>query len=46
MNINVVAMRKKGGLWHFVEPDVILEEDMNLLIVMERETLKKIRGGR
>lgn len=46
MNINVVAMRKKGGLWHFVEPDVVLEEDMNLLIVMERETLKKIRGGR
>lgn len=46
MNINVAAMRKKGGLWHFVEPDVILEEDMNLLIVMERETMIKIRGGR
>ncbi len=46
LNINIVAMRQNGGLWHFVEPDVHLEKDMNLLIVMERKTMVKLRGGK
>ena len=38
-NLNVVAIRKKGGKWHFVDPSVPIEADSILLIVMEKKHL-------
>ena len=38
-NLNVVAIRNKGGKWHFVDPSVPIEADSILLIVMEKKHL-------
>ena len=40
-NVNVVAVRKKGELWHFVDPGLPFTEDCFLLIVMEKRHMKK-----
>ena len=40
-SLNVVAERKKGGLWHFVSPKDPVEEDSKLLIVMEKSHMDK-----
>ena len=42
-NLNVVAVRKKGELWHFVDPAVPFADDCVLLIVMEKKHMKKWR---
>lgn len=41
MNVNVVAVREKGQLWHFVEPGEPFTENSLLLIVMEKKHMKK-----
>ncbi len=40
-NINVVAARKKGELWQFVDPQAPFTEDCALLIVIEKKHMKK-----
>ena len=40
-NLNVVAVREKGKLWHFVDPSVPFTQDSLLLIVMEKQHMKK-----
>ena len=35
--LNVIATKKKGGLWHFIDPNVPMTEDMQLLIAMEKK---------
>ncbi len=40
-NLNVVAVRKRGELWHFVDPKEPFSEDSLLLIVMEKKHMKK-----
>ena len=41
MNVNVVAVREKGQLWHFVEPGEPFTENSLLLIVMEKKHMKR-----
>ena len=41
MNVNVVAIREKGKLWHFVDPKEAFTKDSLLLIVMEKKHMKK-----
>ncbi|MBO4337933.1 MAG: TrkA family potassium uptake protein [Lachnospiraceae bacterium] len=41
MNVNVVAVREKGRLWHFVDPKAPFTSESILLIVMERKHMKK-----
>ncbi|MBQ7581224.1 MAG: TrkA family potassium uptake protein [Lachnospiraceae bacterium] len=40
-NLNVVAVKKKGDHWKFVDPSCPFTEDNILLIVMEKKDLKK-----
>ena len=40
-NLNVVAVRQRGELWHFVDPKEPFSEDSLLLIVMEKKHMKK-----
>ena len=40
-NLNVVAVKKRGELWHFVDPKELFTEDSLLLIVMEKKHMKK-----
>ena len=40
-NLNVVAERKKGEQWHFIDPKKLLTEDTLLLIVMEKRDMGK-----
>ena len=42
MNLNVVAEREKGGLWHFMSPTDPISNDSILLIVMEHSHMKKL----
>lgn len=44
MNINVIATRENQGLWHFVEPERVIEKDSELIVAVESKTLRKIRG--
>ncbi len=41
MNVNVVAIREKGKLWHFVDPKEAFTKDCQILIVMEKKHMKK-----
>ncbi|MBR1470113.1 MAG: TrkA family potassium uptake protein [Lachnospiraceae bacterium] len=45
-NINVVAMRKHGARWGFVDPAVKLEKDSSLLAVMEKKDVDRIARGK
>ena len=38
MKLNIVAVRKKGQKWHFVDPKAPFEEDDILLVVAEKGT--------
>ena len=40
-NLNVVAVREKGKLWQFVDPNAPFTQDSLLLIVMEKQHMKK-----
>ena len=40
-NVNVVAVRKKGELWQFVDPKEPFTAESLLLIVMEKKHMKK-----
>ena len=40
MNVNVVAIREKGKLWHFVDPKEAFTKDCQILIVMEKKHMK------
>lgn len=42
MNINVVAERVDGGLWHFVFPDKPITPRTILLIVVEKQNIAKL----
>ena len=42
MNLNVVAERVAGGLWHFVSPDEPITPRTILLIVMEKKNIGKL----
>ncbi len=37
MNLNVVAMKKKGKHWHFVDPDLPITENMSFMVAMEKK---------
>ena len=41
LNLNVVAVREKGKLWQFVDPNEPFTKDSLLLIVMEKQHMKK-----
>ena len=43
LNMNVVAIREKGKLWHFVDPETPFSQDSLMLVVMEKKHLKKWR---
>ena len=40
-NLNVIAMRKEGQLWQFIDPSMPITEDLDLLMVMEKKYMKK-----
>ncbi len=40
-NINVVATKRAGELWHFVDPHSPFTEESSLLIVMEKKHIRK-----
>ncbi|MCR5300856.1 MAG: TrkA family potassium uptake protein [Lachnospiraceae bacterium] len=40
-NLNVVAARSKGEMWHFIDPKKTISENTILLIVMERKDMGK-----
>ena len=40
-NLNVIAMRKEGQLWQFIDPTTPITEDLDLLLVMEKKYMKK-----
>ena len=40
-NLNVVAERNKGELWHFIDPKKPIAEESILLIVMEKKDMGK-----
>ena len=40
-NLNVIAMRKEGQLWQFIDPSMPITEDLDLLLVMEKKYMKK-----
>ena len=42
LNINVIAIKKKGGLWQFSDSKTKFEEDHSLLVVMEKKDVKKV----
>ena len=42
LNINVIAIKKKGGLWQFVDSKTKFEEEYSLLVVMEKKDVKKL----
>lgn len=42
MQLNVVAVKSKGGLWHFVEPTSRFTEKSVVLIVVEKKDLHRI----
>ena len=42
LNINVIAIKKKGGLWQFVDSKTKFEEENSLLVVMEKKDVKKL----
>jgi trk system potassium uptake protein TrkA len=42
LNINVIAIKKKGGLWQFSDSKTKFEGDHSLLVVMEKKDVKKV----
>ena len=40
-NLNVVAVRSKGEMWHFIDPKKPIPQDSFLLIVMEKKDMAK-----
>lgn len=42
MNLNVVAIKEKGSLWRFVNPEEVFREDNILLMVVEKKYMKNI----
>ncbi len=40
LNVNVVAIRREGELWQFIDPSIPITTDCLLLIVMEKKHLK------
>ena len=41
LSMNVVAVKEKGELWHFIDPQASFSEDDVLLVVMEKKNMKK-----
>ncbi len=39
--LNVIAVKEKGGRWSFIDPTKALSEQMVLLVVLEKSALKK-----
>ena len=39
--LNVIAVKEKGGRWSFIDPTKALSEQMVLLVVLEKNALKK-----
>ena len=42
-NVNVVAAAKDGEDWHFVDPQMPIEDNMRMLIAVERKDLAQLR---
>ncbi|MBQ1328600.1 MAG: TrkA family potassium uptake protein [Eubacterium sp.] len=42
LSINVIAIKKKGGLWQFVDSKTKFEEENSLLVVMEKKDVQKL----
>ena len=43
VNLNIVAVRKKGQSWHLVKPGTRFAKDDMLLIVTEKEDISRIQ---
>ena len=43
LNLNVVAVKEKGGQWHFVNPKEPITEQTILLIVIEKKDIKRLQ---
>ncbi len=37
MKVNVIAAKKKGELWHFIDPNEPMTEEMRLLIATDKK---------
>ncbi len=42
LNLNIIAVKEKGKMWHFVDPHSHFEADNVLLVVMEKKDIEKI----
>ncbi len=40
-NMNVVAMKERGGLWSFADPNIKVREENIFLVAMEKKDLRK-----
>ena len=45
LNINVVAVRERDGLWNFVDPGEVIDKDCLLLVVSDNDSVRFIRGN-
>ncbi len=45
MNLNVVAVKKKGERWKFVDPTDVFTPEHILLVVVEKKNLPSVIGG-
>ena len=41
MNLNIAAVREKGGKWHHIDPRTPLAADSTLLVIMEKKTMEQ-----
>ncbi|MBO4415957.1 MAG: TrkA family potassium uptake protein [Lachnospiraceae bacterium] len=42
MNLNIIAVKDKGKMWHFVDPHCAFTSDNVLLVVMEKKDIQKL----
>ncbi len=41
MNVNIIAVKEKGKMWHFTDPHIPFTAESVLLVVMEKKDLNK-----
>ncbi|MCR5321752.1 MAG: TrkA family potassium uptake protein [Lachnospiraceae bacterium] len=42
LNLNIIAVKEKGKMWHFVDPHSPFASDNVLLVVMEKKDIQKL----
>lgn len=42
LNLNIIAVKQKGKMWHFVDPHCPFASDNVLLVVMEKKDIEKL----